>query len=134
MIIGTGVDIVEIKRISKVLDRKGDRFIKRLLTSAEQEHWQQRGARVETLAGYWAAKEAVAKALGTGFASFRFTDVVVTHNTVGRPLIELKGSADALASQLGITNMWLSISHCRAYAVATATAEGRTSQNTARIY
>ena len=127
MICGTGIDIIEIERIGEVYDQKGDRFIERLLAVTEKERWLQRGARLETLAGYWAAKEAVAKALGKGFVSFGFNDVVITHDPSGRPLVELKGGAKALASQLGITNMWISISHSRAYAVATAIAEGRTS-------
>lgn len=127
MICGAGIDIIEIERIGEVYDQKGDRFIERLLAVTEKERWLQRGARLETLAGYWAAKEAVAKALGKGFVSFGFNDVVITHDPSGRPLVELKGGAKALASQLGITNMWISISHSRAYAVATAIAEGRTS-------
>lgn len=127
MILGIGVDIIEIERIGKVLDQKGDRFIERLLTATEQESWLQRGARLDTLAGYWAAKEAVAKALGTGFVSFGFNEVVISHDALGRPLVGLTGGAQALAAQLGITNLWLSISHSRAYAVATAIAEGCTS-------
>lgn len=127
MIVGTGVDIVELERISKVLNRYGDRFIERLLTTPEQESWLGRGARLETLAGYWAAKEAVAKALGTGFVDFGLSNIVITHDPLGRPLATLTEGAAALASGLGITNMWLSISHSLTYAVATAIAEARTS-------
>lgn len=127
MIIGNGVDIIEIKRINKVLGRYGDRYLERLLTPAEQEQWRQRGSRLETLAGYWAAKEAVAKALGSGFRGFGLQDIQVTHDPLGRPLVVLSGEAQTLAVQAGITNIWLSISHSLEYAVATAIAEGRTS-------
>ncbi|HHW98254.1 MAG TPA: holo-ACP synthase [Firmicutes bacterium] len=127
MIIGNGVDIIEIKRINKVLGRYGDRYLERLLTPAEQEQWRQRGSRLETLAGYWAAKEAVAKALGSGFRGFGLQDIQVTHDPLGRPLVVLSGEAQTLAVQAGITHIWLSISHSLEYAVATAIAEGRTS-------
>lgn len=127
MIVGTGVDIVELERISRVLNRYGDRFVERLLTAAEQDHWLGRGARLESLAGYWAAKEAVAKALGTGFVDFGLSNIVITHDPLGRPLATFTEGAAALVSGLGITNMWLSISHSLTYAVATAIAEARTS-------
>lgn len=127
MIIGTGVDIVEIERIDKVLGRHGDRFIERLLTAAEQDNWLGRGARLETLAGYWAAKEAVAKALGTGFMDFGFVDIIITHDPLGRPVVTLAEGAAALALRMGVTSVWLSISHSLTYAVATAIAEARTS-------
>lgn len=127
MIVGTGVDIVELERISRVLNRYGDKFVERLLTAAEQDNWLGRGARLETLAGYWAAKEAVAKALGTGFVDFGLSNIVITHDPLGRPLATFTEGAAALVSGLGITNMWLSISHSVTYAVATAIAEARTS-------
>lgn len=126
MIIGVGLDIMEIKRINKVWSKFGDRFIKRLLTPREQEYWRWRGSRIETLAGFWAAKEAVAKALGTGFVGFGFADIYISHDPSGRPVATLSGGAEALASQLGITHMWISISHSLSYAVATAIAERRT--------
>lgn len=123
MIVGTGVDIVEIERIGKALSRYGDRFIERLLTASELESWRGRGARLETLAGYWAAKEAVAKALGTGFAGFCLRDIVITHDSLGRPRATFTGGAASLVSELEITQMWVSISHSASYAVATAIAE-----------
>ncbi len=123
MIIGTGVDIVETERIGKALSRYGDRFIERLLTAPEQESWRGRGARLETLAGYWAAKEAVAKALGTGFVGFGLRDIVITHDSLGCPRATFTNGAASLVSGLGITQMWVSISHSASYAVATAIAE-----------
>jgi holo-[acyl-carrier protein] synthase len=127
MIAGIGVDIVEIERIGKVLDKHGDRFLDRFLTAAEQTYWRQWGARLETLAGYWAAKEAVAKALGTGFTGFGFSDIAIKHNRLGRPTVELTGGAATLAAQIGVSCVWLSISHSAVNAVAMAIGEVRTS-------
>lgn len=124
MIKGTGIDIVEIERIEKALQRHGDKFLQRLLTMREQESWQQRGARTESLAGYWAAKEAVAKALGTGFVNFGLADISIVYDQHGRPTVVLAAGAADLAAKLGMTNFWLSISHSRHYAVATAIGEG----------
>jgi len=127
MILGSGVDIVEIKRISKALERYGDRFLERLLTEAEQEQWRLRGGRLDTLAGYWTAKEAVAKALGSGFRGFGPREIHISYDLWGRPLVALTERAAARAAVVGIHHIWLSISHSLEYAVATAIAEGRTS-------
>ncbi len=124
MIRGTGIDIVEIERIGRVWARYGDKFIERLLTPPERHIWRQRGARLESLAGYWVAKEAVAKALGTGFSGFGFADVCVLHNAQGQPQIVLQDRALAVARQQGISRFWISISHSRAYVVAMAIGEG----------
>lgn len=125
MIAGIGVDIVEIERIGKVLDKYGDRFIERILTTDEQSAWRQRGSRLETLAGHWAAKEAVAKTLGTGFTGFGFCNIVIGHNPLGCPVVALTGGAAMAAAATGITDIWLSLSHSSTHAVATAIGEAR---------
>lgn len=115
MIIGVGTDIIEIERIKRLL-AKGD-FFNRFFTEGEREYLLSK--RPESTAGYFCAKEAVVKALGTGFSGFKWTDVeIVKKNSV--PGVVLHGKALSIAKEKGVNNINLSISHCRAYATATA--------------
>lgn len=115
MIIGIGTDIIEIDRVKKLL-LKGD-FFNRFFTEGEREYLLNK--RPESAAGYFCAKEAVVKALGTGFSGFKWTDVeIVKVNSV--PGVVLHGRAFDIASAKGVKHINLSISHCRTYAVATA--------------
>ncbi len=110
-----GTDIVQIERIEDALARHGARFIDRLLTSAEQARLSHRP---ESLAGYWAAKESIAKALGTGIgAELGFHDILLDKTTSGAPLFALSTSAQM---RLGMCTGSLSISHDGAYAIAVA--------------
>lgn len=122
MIVGVGVDIIEIGRIEAALERHGQRFLSRLLTAQEQRSWAERGSRAESLAGYWAVKEAVAKSLGTGLHGFSLRDMVVFHSPAGQPQVELVKGAQLAAENRGITKIWISISHSRQHAVAQAIA------------
>ncbi|MGI6345299.1 MAG: holo-ACP synthase [Bacillota bacterium] len=123
MIVGLGVDIVEIERIRSVYEAYPDRFLSRLLSAPELAEWQSRGRQLDSLAGIWAAKEAVAKALGTGVAGFLLVDLQITHDPQGRPQVSLVRGASALAASRQIQQIHLSISHSRSYAVAVAIAE-----------
>jgi len=94
MIIGIGSDITDVRRIAKVLDRHGDRFIDRIFTPIERAKAEKRRNRVETYAKRFAAKEACAKALGTGFrAGVWWRDMGVVNLPSGRPTLELTGGA-----------------------------------------
>ena len=94
MIIGIGSDITDVRRIAKVIDRHGDRFIDRVFTAAERERAERRKNRVETYAKRFAAKEACAKALGTGLrAGVWWRDIGVVNLSSGRPTIKLTGGA-----------------------------------------
>jgi holo-[acyl-carrier protein] synthase len=94
MIIGIGSDITDVRRIAKVLDRHGERFIDRIFTPIERAKAEKRRNRVETYAKRFAAKEACAKALGTGFrAGVWWRDMGVVNLPSGRPTIELTGGA-----------------------------------------
>jgi len=123
MIFGVGTDIVEIRRIKNAMDRNS-RFLEKIFTTTELEYLKSRNLRAEYVAGRFAAKEAVAKALGTGFRGFDFTDIEIDRTTLGKPIVILKGKADLIAKKVGQYNMHLSISHGEDSAVAYAILEG----------
>ncbi len=122
MIIGIGTDMIEIARIVRALEREG--FAHKVFT-AQELSWGRRTSFGEHLAGLFAAKEAVSKALGVGFSGFWPTDIEIDHNPEGKPLVLLHGKAQDTAASLGVTHMHISISHNRTMAVAYAVAEGR---------
>jgi len=94
MILGIGSDITDVRRIAKVLERHGDRFIDRIFTATERERAERRRNRIETYAKRFAAKEACAKALGTGFRSgVWWRDMGVVNLASGRPTMVLTGGA-----------------------------------------
>ncbi len=126
MILGTGIDIIEIERIEKALKRRGDKFLARVYTPAEREECAS-GSRlqVENLAGKFAAKEAFLKALGTGLAQgVTWKDIAITSGDGGRPAVRLKGRASELAASCGMKAAHLSISHSELSAVAVVVLEG----------
>ena len=121
MIVGLGTDIVEVERIGRMIEQHGDSFVRRIFTAAEVEYCQQRKHSAEPFAGRWAAKEAVMKVLGTGFVQgTHFQEIEVVSEKSGRPRIVLHGSTAEVANQLGISDVLITISHCREYATATA--------------
>jgi holo-[acyl-carrier protein] synthase len=123
MIIGLGTDIVEITRIGQMIERHGELFLQRVYTEAEIRYCQQRKEAMQHYAGRWAAKEAVMKTLGTGFTrGVGWQDIEVANRRSGEPKIVLSGGAKELAAQRGIDEILITISHCRAYATATAIA------------
>lgn len=122
MIGGIGNDIIEIGRIQKAIERNAN-FIHKHFTLKEQAYFQTRNHAPETIAGNFAAKEAVSKALGTGFRGFGPSDIEVIRNEAGAPIVCLYAGAKELAKAKGISTIWVSISHCKAYATAYAIAE-----------
>lgn len=123
MIIGVGTDIIEVDRIEKAIEKTSS-FFDKIYTAKEQAYYKEKHKRVETLAGFFSAKEAVSKALGTGFRSFGMKDIEIIPNALGKPQVYLYNQAKELAEQLGIKDIHISISHCRSYATAFAIAEG----------
>lgn len=122
-VIGIGTDIVECLRIARMIERHGELFINRVYTPHEIQYCSQRKAATQHYAGRWAAKEAVLKALGTGWARrIGWRDVEVHNDPTGRPSIRLAGGAREVSAQLGIGQMLISISHCRSHATAYALA------------
>lgn len=111
----TGVDIVELERISSALERFGERFLKRVYTEREREYCR---GRIPQLAGRFAAKEAVMKAFGTGLYGIGWRDVEVVRLRGRRPEVEIHGRGLVIYERQGIMQLSLSISHSRDYAVA----------------
>lgn len=117
MIIGVGIDIVEISRIAAAIKRNA--FIDRVFTPAEQAYCESRGVqRAASYAARFAAKEAVLKALGTGLRGGTWQNVEVTNNDLGRPLVQMTGYYQNLAGELGVQEIYLSVTHARDYAAA----------------
>ena len=123
MIVGLGTDIVEIVRIGQMIERHGEEFLQRVFTDEEIRYCQKRKECYQHFAGRWAAKEAVMKTLGTGWTrGVGWQDIEVSTKRSGQPTINIHGSARDYASKIGIDEVLISISHCRAYAMATAVA------------
>ncbi len=110
-----GVDIIEIHRIKRVFEQYGDRFLRRIYTDREIAYCR---GRAPQLASRFAAKEATMKALGTGVRGIRWRDIEVVRGRGQAPRIELHGTAQARADRLGLTDIALSLSHSRKFAVA----------------
>jgi holo-[acyl-carrier protein] synthase len=124
-IIGVGTDIIECLRIAQMIDRHGELFIRRVYTDHEIAYCSTKKAATQHYAGRWAAKEAVLKALGTGWVrGISWRDVEVRHKPGGAPMVTLRGGAKEILERSGITRMHISISHCRSHAIAYAIAEG----------
>jgi holo-[acyl-carrier protein] synthase len=112
-----GIDIIRVERIRQSLERFGQRFTNRVLTAAEQRYVRDRP---ETMAGRWAAKEAVSKVLGLGVRGIGWRDIEIERLPTGQPAVRLHGRAAARAEQLGMGRIAVSITHESDYAVAMA--------------
>src|SRR3954471_15714254 len=124
-IIGIGSDIVECPRIGRMIDQHGELFLRRVYTEREIRYCQARKHAIEHFAGRWAAKEAILKAIGTGWArGICWTDLEVRNDAGGKPLVLVRGGAKDVAVRRGIGDVLVSISHCRTYATAYAMALG----------
>lgn len=122
-IIGIGTDITECARIARMLEKHPEHFTRRVFTEIELDYCARRNNRVEHFTGRWAAKEAVLKALGTGWITgITWRDVEVVNEAGGKPTIRLFGGALAAADRRGIDDVQISISHCPSHAVAFAVA------------
>ncbi len=119
--ITTGIDVIEIKRIEVALERWGDRFIHRIYTDAEVVHCR---GRAESLAGRFAAKEAVSKALGVGIRRLRWRDIEILADQRGKPTVRLHGHAADVAIHQRLTAFDISITHSRIDAVVVVVAWG----------
>ena len=123
MIVGVGLDVCEIARMERQLMKDG-RFLARFFSLEEQEYSENRGKMAaQSMAGIFAAKEALVKALGTGFTAGDLKDICVMHDKLGAPYYDLRGDYAAHAAQRNITHLHLSISHDGGIAAAVAIAE-----------
>jgi holo-[acyl-carrier protein] synthase len=123
-IVGTGIDIVECLRIAQMIERHGELFITRVYTDAEIEYCTARKAATQHYSGRWAAKEAVLKALGTGWRrGISWRDIEIRNDRKGAPTVNLRAGARDVMEKAGIRRLHISISHCRSFAVAHVVAE-----------
>lgn len=117
----TGVDLIEISRIEEVIVRHGKHYLERVYTPAELA---QCGKRTESLAGRFAAKEAVAKALGCGIGDVTWHDIEILGDEQNAPVLTLHGIAEQKAKEQGLVTWSVSISHSQSHSVALAVAVG----------
>ena len=123
-----GIDLIDIDRIERAVQRWGDRFLQRVFTDREQTYRH----RPESLAARWAAKEATAKLLGVGVRGLgsasrdakavSWTDIEIVNDSSGRPILQLHGQAAQQAQQLHIVDLSVSLSHTRSHAIASVVA------------
>ena len=127
MIIGIGVDIIEIERVRQAIQNNKN-FLSKLFTEREIDYFISRNMNSEVIAGNFAAKEAVSKALGTGIRGFSFKDIEILRNELGKPEVILHSSAKSIGNKLiGNNNslrIHLSISHNNSSAIAYSVLEG----------
>ena len=124
MIIGIGCDLIEINRIEKALTNP--RFAEKVFTVGEIQYCQARGIQKnQSYAARYAAKEAVAKALGSGFRGGSLQEIEVINNSRGKPEIKLSGKFESFAKEKGCIKIHLSLSHVKAMAVAQVVLEGK---------
>jgi holo-[acyl-carrier protein] synthase len=115
MVIRTGVDLIENARIEEVIGRHGRHYLERIYTLTELE---QSGRRVESLAGRFAAKEAVAKALGCGIGDVTWKEIEILGDEQNAPVLTLHGVALRKAEELGVRTWSVSISHSQSHSIA----------------
>jgi holo-[acyl-carrier protein] synthase len=117
---GIGVDTVEIERFESIAKRRGMKFLEKIFTPAELEYAETKKARYIHMAGKFAAKEAVKKAMPSGIEITSWTDIEVKNDKSGKPFVKFHGSALELAKKIKVTGVLISISHTSRTAVANA--------------
>ncbi len=115
----SGVDLIEISRIENAIERHGEKFYNRFFTPQEVQFCQ---GRADRLAGRFAVKEAVAKAMGTGIGDFNWTDIEVVGESRGKPELVLHNKARKVAADQGLLHWSISLSHTDTYAIGMAVA------------
>jgi len=124
MIYGIGTDIVRVARMQEDIDRFGERFAERILTAGELQEYRKNANQAGFLARRFAAKEAAAKALGTGFShGVNWRDIEVIHDTQGKPMLSFSGRAREYMQEKGITVSHISLADEQDNAVAFVTLE-----------
>jgi holo-[acyl-carrier protein] synthase len=125
-IIGLGTDITECLRIARMIDRHGELFIERVYTPEEITYCQSRKQSTQHFTGRWAAKEAILKAIGTGWRKgISWRDMEVRNDQLGKPVVAVRGGVRDVCEQLGVHEILVTISHCRTHATAVAIAVGK---------
>ncbi len=131
MILGTGIDLVRIERIASALERWPRRFEQRVFSDRERADCGRRGSPPVHYSGRFAVKEAMMKAVGTGWRrGIRWTEIECLNDSSGRPRVETRGAMQALLEQRGVRTIHVSLSHDGEYAVAHVVLEGRSRPDT----
>jgi holo-[acyl-carrier protein] synthase len=124
-IIGIGTDITECLRIARMIERHGELFISRVYTPDEIRYCQNRKQSTQHFTGRWAAKEAILKAIGTGWRrGISWLDMEIRNDPGGQPIVTVRGGVKEAVEKLGVRKLLVSISHCHTHATATAIAVG----------
>lgn len=118
-ILDIGIDIVEIHRIKNIM-KNNPRFLEKIFTENEIKYFKSKGFKAETIAGNFAAKEAVSKAIGTGIKNFNFSDIEVIRDEIGKPIVKTYNNLRQICIDYNVLEIKVSISHGRDYAVANA--------------
>lgn len=125
-VLGVGVDIVEIGRFASAMERSGQPFLDRVFLPTEQAYCSPQREPARCFAARFAAKEAVAKALGTGIgAQLEWRNIEICRKDGGQPFVVLHGTGAETAARLGVSQLFLSLSHSENYAVANVVASGK---------
>lgn len=124
MVLGLGTDLIETKRVQESIDRFGERFLERVFTDGEIAYCRRKKNAGESFAARFAAKEAGAKALGTGISrGVNWKELEVRREMSGKPTLHLSGRAAELAEAMGVRRLQLSLTHSRELAMAVVVAE-----------
>ena len=124
MVLGLGTDLIEIERIQASMDRFGERFLERVFTAEEIAYCRKKKQSAESFAARFAAKEAGAKALGTGIShGVSWKEIEVTREMGQRPMLHFRGRAGELAETMGVRRVHLTLSHSRTLAIAVVVVE-----------
>ncbi|OQB23296.1 MAG: Holo-(acyl-carrier-protein) synthase [Firmicutes bacterium ADurb.Bin182] len=121
MVVGTGIDIIEVDRVSDAAERQS--FFERVFTPQERAYFVKQNHNPQTIAGTFAAKEATAKALSAGFNGIKWQDIEILRDESGKPYVKLWNAAEKRMHDLGGKSIHISISHIKALAVAQAILE-----------
>lgn len=121
MVVGTGIDIIEVDRIERAAEQK--EFLERIFTENEYNYYKKCNCNPQTLAGTFAAKEATAKALAAGFNGIGWRDIEILHDELGKPYVQLWNAAIERMHSLGGRCIHISISHIKTLAIAQAILE-----------
>jgi holo-[acyl-carrier protein] synthase len=128
-IVAHGIDLVDCPRIEQMMQRHGERFVKRVFTAAERAYAEANKNQIEKLAGRFAAKEAILKLMGTGWrGKIAWTDIEIINNSVGQPEVTLGGEVKKIADKLGVKHISVSITHTANFAIASAVALTRSNE------
>ncbi|CEH32692.1 holo-ACP synthase [Romboutsia lituseburensis] len=118
-ILDIGIDIIEIDRIKNAIERN-PRFLEKIFTKEEIKYFESRGMKIESIAGNFAAKEAISKSIGTGIRDFNFSDIEVLRNDIGKPIVKTYNNLKQICIDYNVLEIKVSISHGKDYAVANA--------------